>query len=75
MEICHVNASCLYNEGVGKYLCACNHGFEGDGTTCYSKGFYSKLLCGVFIVPFQATAILTQNAEDTHSVFLTREAE
>ena len=29
---CHVNATCSNTEG--SYICSCNEGFTGDGTTC-----------------------------------------
>ncbi len=33
LDDCHENAKCL-KTGPGKYSCACNKGYEGDGKSC-----------------------------------------
>ena len=32
---CHSNATC--HNVVGSFMCACNDGFEGNGTTCMGE--------------------------------------
>lgn len=38
VDICHVNATCVLDPRTNKHVCSCNEGYEGDGTTCYSRG-------------------------------------
>jgi len=36
--LCDVNAQCLYDDGLRRYACQCNRGFEGDGQQCSRVG-------------------------------------
>ncbi|CAF1294100.1 unnamed protein product, partial [Didymodactylos carnosus] len=31
---CHINAQCLHNEQIDRYVCLCKTGYKGDGITC-----------------------------------------
>lgn len=33
-NICDVHANCLYDETVGKSICKCDKGYDGDGKFC-----------------------------------------
>ncbi|XP_038170878.1 stabilin-2 isoform X2 [Arvicola amphibius] len=35
VQLCHIHATCEYNEGTAS--CVCNEGYEGDGTLCSKK--------------------------------------
>lgn len=34
--ICDINAECRFDSTSERYICICNEGYQGDGTTCYS---------------------------------------
>lgn len=33
-NICDIHASCIYDEHIGKSVCKCIQGYEGDGRSC-----------------------------------------
>ena len=35
LDNCHSNAAC--DNVVGNFMCTCNNGFEGNGTTCIGE--------------------------------------
>lgn len=34
-NICDIHASCAYDEIIGKSICKCDKGYDGDGKICH----------------------------------------
>lgn len=38
VDMCHINAQCVFDDSTLKHVCVCSAGYQGDGLVCTPQG-------------------------------------